>query len=80
MLSMYAVLGGADDNGGVGGPQGGHYLTGEIKAARGVQHVDLAALIFHGGHGQGDGDLALDLLGVMVAGGVAVGGLAHAVA
>ena len=50
-----------------------HVLAGS------VHDVDLLALIHNGGKGQGDGDLALDLLGVVVAGGVAVGGLAQTV-
>ena len=74
-----AVLGGADDDGGVGGPEGLHGLAGEVEPARGVQHIDLTALELQGGHGQGDGNLALDLLRVVVAHGVAVGGPAHAV-
>ena len=74
-----AVLGGADDDGRVGGPEGLHHLAGEVKAARGVQHVDLAALEFNRRHGQRDGNLAFDLLGVIIAYGVAVNSLAHAV-
>ena len=74
-----AVLGGADDDGGIGGPQGGHSLAGEVEAARSVQDIDLAALIFHGSHRGGDGDLTLGLLGVVVADSVAVYGAAHTV-
>ena len=73
------VLGGADDDGRVGHGQSLHHLAGKVKAARGVQHVDLTALVFQGGHGGGDGNLTLGLLGVVVTDGVAVHGLAHAV-
>ena len=59
--------------------EGLHHLAGEVEAARGVQHIDLAALELYRSHSQGDGNLALDLLGVVVADGVAVGGLTHAV-
>ena len=74
-----AVLGVAHDNGALGGADSAHGLAGEIEVAGGVHDVDLLALIHNGGKGQGDGDLALDLLGVVVAGGVAVGGLAQTV-
>ena len=72
-------LGVAHDDGALGGAQGAHSLTGEVEVAGGVHHVDLLALIHDGGKGQRDGDLALGLLGVVVAGGVAVGGLAQTV-
>ena len=74
-----AILGVAHDDGALGGAQGAHSLTGEVEVAGGVHHVDLLALIHDGGKGQRDGDLALGLLGVVVAGGVAVGGLAQTV-
>ena len=74
-----AVLGVAHDDGALGGADGAHGLAGEIEVAGSVHDVDLLALIHNGGKGQGDGDLALDLLGVVVAGGVAVGGLAQTV-
>ena len=73
-----AVLGGADDDGGVGGPQSLHDLAGEIECAGGVQQVDLAALVFQRGHSHGNGDLAADLLGIVVADRVAVRTSAHA--
>ena len=73
-----AVLGGADDDGGVSGPQGLHHLAGKIKGARGVQQVDLAALVLQGGHGGGNRNLPADLLGVIVADGVAVSAGTHA--
>ena len=74
-----AVLGVAHDDGALGSADGAHRLAGEIEVAGSVHDVDLLALIHNGGKGQGDGDLALDLLGVVVAGGVAVGGLAQTV-
>ena len=75
----HAVLGGADDNRGVGGPEGGHGLPGEVERAGGVHQVDAAALIVQGSQGEGEGNLALGLLGIVVADGVAVGGPAHSI-
>ena len=74
-----AALGGAHQHPRVGHGQALGHLAGEVEVAGGVQHVDLAAVVLHGGHGGGDGDLALDLLGVVIANGVAVGGLAQTV-
>lgn len=65
--------------GGVGGPEGLHYLAGEIESARGVQQIDFAALILQGGDCGGDGNLAANLLGIVVTDGVAIGAVAHAV-
>ena len=73
------VLGVAHDDGALSGADGAHSLAGEIEVAGSVHDVDLLALIHNGGKGQRDGDLALRLLGVVVAGGVAVGGLAQTV-
>ena len=73
------ALGGAHQHPRVGHGQALGHLAGEVEIAGGVQHVDLAAVIFHGGHGGGDGDLALDLFRVVIANGVAVGGLAQTV-
>ena len=73
------VLGGAHQHAHLGGPDAGLHLAGEVKVARRVQHVDLHALVVDGGHGQGDGDLALDFLRIVIANGVAVRGLAQAV-
>ena len=73
------VLRGADDHGGVGGPQGLHDLAGEIKSARGVQHVQAAARELQRRHGGGQGDLPLGLLGIIIADGVAVSHTAHPV-
>ena len=74
-----AILGVAHDDGALGGAQGAHGFTGKVEVAGGVHHVDLLTLILDGGKGQRDGDLALGLLGVVVAGGVAVDGLAQTV-
>ena len=74
-----AVLGRAHQNGGVGSPQGLYHSAGEVEGAGGVQQVDLHILVFQGDHGGGDGNITADLLGVVVADGVAVGVLAHAV-
>ena len=56
--------------------QGAQGLADEVEVTRAVQHVDLLAAEIDGSQGRGDGDLPLDLLGVVVAGGVAVGNLA----
>ena len=74
-----AVLGGADDDGGIGGPQGLHHLAGEVEGARGIQHIDLTALELQGSHRHGDGDLTLDLLGIIITNRISVRSLAHAV-
>ena len=73
-----AALGGAHQHPRVRHGQALGHLPGEVEVAGGVQHVDLAAVIFHRSHGGGDGDLPLGLLGVVVADGGAVGGPAHA--
>ena len=74
-----AVFGGADNNRRIGGPESFHHFAREVEAARSIQNIDFTALELHRGHGQGDGNLAFDLFGVIVAYGVAVGGSAHAV-
>ena len=74
-----AVLGGAHQHGALGGTDGGNSLAGEIKVAGSVHDVDADVLIFDRGKGQGNRDLALDLLGVVVADGVAVGGTAQTI-
>ena len=73
------VLGVAHDDGALGGADGADGLAGEIEVAGSVHDVDLLALIHDGSKGQRDRDLALNLLGVVVAGGVAVNGLAQTV-
>jgi len=73
------VLGGADNDSRIGHGQRLHHLAGKVKAARGVQHVDFTALVLQGGHCGGDGNLALDLLRVIVADGVPVRSLPHPV-
>ena len=73
------VLGRAHQNAHLGGPDAGLHLAGKVEVARGVQHVDLHPVVQHGGHGQGDGNLALDLLRVVIANGIAVRRLAQAV-
>ena len=74
-----AVLGAADQQGALGGTDAGECLTRKVKVARSVQKIDLHVLVLDGSHGEGDGYAALDLLGVVVADGVAVGDTAHAV-
>ena len=63
----------------VGSLNGLRDLTGEVEAAGHVEHVDLAAVVFHGSHGQRNGDLAADLFGIVVTNGVAVGNSAQTV-
>ena len=75
----HAVLGGADDDGGVGGPQGLHHLAGEVESTRGVQHVDAAALILQGRHSGRKGNLPLGLLRIVITNGISVGAAAHPV-
>ena len=74
-----AALGRAHQNTGVGHRQALHHFTGKIEVTGGVQHVDLTTVIFHRNHRGGDGDLTLDFLGIVVADGVAVGGLTQTV-
>ena len=73
----HAGLGRADDDGGVGDADGLPHLAGKVEIAGGVQHVDLTATVLHRRHGQGDGDLAPDLLGIVVTNGIAVHGRTH---
>ena len=73
------VLGGAEDDAGFGGADGSQGLAHKVKEAGAVQHVDLAAAEINGGYSGGNGDLALDFLRVIVADGVAVADLTHAV-
>ena len=75
----HAALGGADDDGGVGHPQGLHDLAGEVKIARCVQDIDLAALVLNGGHRSGQRNLTANLLGIEITDGISVGHLAQAV-
>ena len=74
-----AVLGGADDHGGVGGTKGLHHLAGKVKGARRIQHIDAAALVLQGRHGGGQGDLTLGLLGIIITDRIAVRAATHAV-
>ena len=74
-----AVLGGADDDGGVGHGEGLHHFAGEVKSAGSIQHIDLTSLVLQRSHRGGDGDLTLDLLLIVIAYGISVGTLAHAV-
>ena len=74
-----AVLGRDDDDAGVGGAQRTHDLALKIEITRGVDQVDDVALELDGRQRKLDGDLTLDLLGVKVADGVAVGCIAQTV-
>ncbi len=73
------VLGGEDDHAGLDSAQRAEHVADEVEVAGAVKHVDLAAAEVHGGDGGGNGDLAGGLFGVVVADGVAVADLAHAV-
>ena len=74
-----AVLGGAHQNGSVGSTEGLHDGAGEVKGTGSVQNVNLDVLVNQRHHGGGDGNMTLDLLGVVIANGVAVGILADPV-
>ena len=74
-----AVLGRANQNGGVGGAERLHDGTGEVERAGGIQQVDLHVVIFQRNDGGGDRNMTADLLGVVIADGVSVGVLADAV-
>ena len=71
--------GGTHQHGALGSTDGRNGLAGEIKVAGSVHDVDADVLIFDRGKGQRNRDLALDLLGVVVADGVAVGGTAQTI-
>ena len=73
----HARLGGADDDGRVGHLEGLDHLAGKVKVARRVQHVDLTAVVLHGSHRGGDGNLTAGFLGVVIANGIPVGGIAQ---
>src|SRR5690606_15841502 len=73
-----ARLGVADDDGGVGHPQGGLYLAHEVEVAGGVEKVDLVPPPVARGDGGVDGDLPVYFLGVVVAGGSSFVNLAEA--
>ncbi len=62
---------------GVRNLHGLHDLTGEVEVAGSVQHVDLTAIVLNGGHRGGDGNLAVDLFGIIITNGVSVGRIAQ---
>ena len=74
-----AVLGGKHKDGGIGCPEGFHDRAGEIKAAGGIQNVDLGIVVLYGNNRGGNRNITADLLRVVVTDGVAVGVLAHPV-
>ena len=57
---------------------GGQRVADEVGVAGGVQHVDLVVLVGDGGDGGGNGELALDFLGIVVEVRLAVVRRAHA--
>ena len=71
-----AVFRGAEDHAGLDGAQSAHHVTRKVEKARAVEHVDLAAAEVDRRDAGRDRDLALDLFGIVVTDGVAVGGLA----
>jgi len=73
------VLGGAQDEAGFNSADGAKHLAHKVLITGAVQHVDLAAAKFDGSQSGGYSDLALYLLGVVIADGVAVGDLAETV-
>jgi hypothetical protein len=61
-----AVDGGDDEQGEVGGAQGGAGVAREVGIPGSVDQVDGVAVPLEGGDGQAEGDLALDLLRLVV--------------
>ena len=74
-----AVFRSAEDYAGLDGAQGAHHVAREVEKARAVEHVDLAAAEVDRRDAGRDRDLALDLFGIVITDGVAVGRLALAV-
>ena len=56
----------------VAGAEGRDHVADEIGVSRGVEHVDLAALVLERSEREGHGDLAAGLFGIEVGGGRAV--------
>ncbi len=73
------VLGGDGDYAGLDRAQGVEHLADKVEVAGAVEHVDLVAVELHRRDSRGDGDLAGDLFGIIVADGVAVSYLAQTV-
>ena len=71
-----AVFRSAEDYAGLDGAQGAHHVAREVEKARAVEHVDLAAAEVDRRDAGRDRDLALDLFGIVITDGVAVGRLA----
>ena len=68
-----AVLGRANKDRCVSGAEAFHHSTGEIECTGSVDQVDLNTLVLQRHNGCGNGDITLDLLGIIIANGVAVG-------
>ncbi len=68
-----AALCGTDDDAGIRHAEGLQHLSGKIKISRSVDHVDLHALELDGSNAQGDGNFPLDLLRIIIAGGISIG-------
>jgi len=75
----YAVLGGNDQQHGLGSANALRNAGGEIEHTGGIQQVDLYTVPVKGGNGRADRYLALDLLGIEVAYGIAVCNFAQTV-
>ncbi len=71
-----AVLGGYEDNSGLNSANSSSNVACKVEVAGAVQNVDLAAAELDGSNGGGDGYLALDLFGIIVADSIAIGDLA----
>ena len=75
----HAVLGGNDQKHRLGGTDALRNAGGEIEHTGGIQQVDLYAVPIEGRNGGADRYLTLDLLGIEVAYGIAVGDFAQTV-
>ena len=71
-----AVLRGAEDHAGLSRAHGAHHVARKVEKARAIEDVDLAAAEIDRRDAGRDRDLALDLLGIVVTDGVAVGSFA----
>jgi len=71
-----AVLGSDQNDTGLNSANSGSDVACEVEITGAIQNIDLAAAELNGSNGGGDGYLALDLFGIIVADGVSIGYLA----